>query len=246
MALTGAQYSETQKARVFFEVCPRQLFLFHSMTNGYWQLQISHTNALANAALIHELTPYQIPNLADNFERPPSALGDTSLIDQHGHTLYVIRGNQFLSLKVSIPEPEPTISEASQIEQLEPIAQRLVAYLSAHTLPPGRYRKPALQLVTPSSEAIRIGDSFTLQAQGDDFAIVDGVGENCAAVICAGRREQTQQIEFYAMGEGVSELTVHVRTRRLWFQVRRIGKSLLKLRTKPLLLMSARGEFRTS
>jgi hypothetical protein len=210
MTLTGAKYSDTQKAHLFFEVHPRLLFLFHSMTNGYSQLQIFHTNALANAALIHELTGYQIPNLADNFERPSSALGDISLIDQHGHTLHVVQGNQYLSLKLSTPEPEATISDASQIEQLQPIAQRLVAYLSAHTLLPGEYRKPDLQLVTPPSETIRIGDSFNLQAQGDDFAIVDGASENCAAVICAGRREQTQQIEFYAVGEGVSELAVHV------------------------------------
>ena len=168
------------------------------------------TKGFANAALIHALSGHQIPNLSETFDRPSPALGQISLVDKYGHSLYLVRGNLYLSLKLSPLSPDATFSDISQIEQLQPIAQRLDTYLAAQTLPPGQQRKPALQLMTPPSSNIRVGDALSLEAQGDDFAIVDGASENCAAVICAGTRPGTQQIDFYAVGEGTSELKVHV------------------------------------
>lgn len=124
--------------------------------------------------------------------------------------MHVVLGNQYLSMRLASPAPEPGIPDVSEIEQLQLIAQRLVAYLAAHTLPPGEHRKPDLSLSHPSQDTICVGDAFTVEAQGDDFAIVEGASENNAAVICAGQQTGTQQIKFYAVGKGEAELVVHV------------------------------------
>lgn len=192
MTFTGAKYSESQSAKLSVEVCMHHTLSFNKASetdHKHPQLQVFHTNGLANAALIHALSEYQVPNLSETFDRPSPALGNISLVDKYGHSLYLVRENICLSLKLSALSPEATFSDVSQIEQLQPIAQRLDSYLSIHTLPPEEHRKPALQLMTPASSNTRIGDAVSLQAQGDDFAAVDGTSENCAAIICAGRRQ---------------------------------------------------------
>jgi hypothetical protein len=135
-------------------------------------------------------------------------LGETSLIDVHGKSLHLVRGNHYLQLKFTpqtVTAPSP-----SSIKPLEPVAQRLDAYLSTRTLLSSQHRKPNLRLGTLTPRSLRVGHAITLSADGDDFALVDGTSSNGAAVICAGRKGETKQVEFFAVDEGEAELSLHV------------------------------------
>lgn len=151
-----------------------------------------------------------MPDLVQNFDRPSPALGEISLVDQHGVALHLVRGNTYLSLNLHSATPGNVPSEGSEPIRLQPIAQRLDQYLSARTLPPGEHRKPALLIGGPVSRTVHVGDVFTLDAGGDTFAAVDGESSDSTIVIAGGLQSDSQKFEFYAATPGKAELKLHV------------------------------------
>lgn len=123
-------------------------------------------------------------------------------------SLYVVRGNIYLHLRLH--PSNATASSPAAVEPLEPIAERIVAHLSSRTTPLDHRRRPELHIGAPASRSFHVGDTIALTAEGDTFAHIHGSSSNCRAVIYGGRKGHSNEVEFFAVGEGESELSLHV------------------------------------